>query len=85
VVDDVRGVITLPESAINPPDDMIRHAASVSAVALIDEQLVPILDLDGLLTPDEARRLPAVGTLETVPGTKDEPMLVRPGDPEVSA
>ena len=85
MVDDVTGVMTLPDSAINPPDDVIRHAVSVSAVALIDEQLVPILDLDCLLTPDETRRIPAAGTRETVPATREEPVLVLSEDREVSA
>lgn len=85
LVDDVTGVITLDKSEISPPDEMIRHAACVAAVAYINEQLVPILDLDRLLTIDETKGISLPGTLDTVPETADEPVLVLSGDREESA
>ncbi|MCG8701474.1 MAG: chemotaxis protein CheW [Bacteroidales bacterium] len=83
LVDDVTGVITLDESNISPPDDVIRQAASVSAVAFIDGQLIPILDLERLLTPDDTKGIALPGSIEK--SATDESKLVPAGNQEESA
>lgn len=82
LVDMVKGVITLQESEVNPPDEVIRHAASVAAVAFYEGQLIPILDLNRLLTIEDTQGIQLSGVPETVPVSEHQPVLVTSGPRE---
>ncbi len=63
IVDQVTRVIKIPQSAIQPPPEMVLSALKsqyISGVCKLDEQLMAILDFNRILVVDEFKKLAAL-------------------------
>ena len=58
VVDNVKGVLTVDSATVIAPDDIVSQAAAIAAVCRINGQLIPILDLDTVISHQESEALP---------------------------
>ena len=63
IVDQVTRVIKIPQSAIQPPPEMVLSALKsqyISGVCKLEEQLMAILDFNRILVVDEFKKLAAL-------------------------
>lgn len=63
VVDEVTGIETVPVKEIKPPPDLVRGVGSeyLIGVCLAKDALIMLLNLDRILSPDEAASLERAG------------------------